>query len=86
MPVRSPQSNGMAEAFVKAFKCDCVSVNPLPDAITVIAQLPTWFGHDNTLHSQKASGYWSPHEFLNRQTETLSCPVLKEPFHVRLRS
>ncbi len=53
MPVRSPQSNGMAEAFVKAFKCDCVSVNPLPDAIIVIVQLPTWFEHDDTRYPQK---------------------------------
>ncbi|MBX4935218.1 IS3 family transposase [Rhizobium bangladeshense] len=69
-PVRSPQSNGMAEAFVKTFKRDYVSVNPLPDAITVIAQLPSWFEHYNTLHPHKALGYRSPREFLNRQTET----------------
>jgi transposase InsO family protein len=43
-PVRSPQSNGngrMAEAFVKTFKRDYVSVDPVPDAETVIAQLPS---------------------------------------------
>jgi putative transposase len=28
-PVRSPQSNGMAEAFVKTIKRDYVSVSPL---------------------------------------------------------
>jgi hypothetical protein len=33
------------EAFVKTFKCDYVSVNPTPDAETVIAQLPLWFEH-----------------------------------------
>lgn len=69
-PVRSPQSNGMAEAFVKTFKRDYVSVNPLPDAKTVITQLPLWFEHYNTLHPHKALGYRSPREFLNRQTET----------------
>ena len=69
-PVRSPQSNGMAEAFVKTFKRDYVSVNPLPDAETVIAQLPSWFEHYNTLHPHKALGYCSPRKFLNRQTET----------------
>lgn len=69
-PVRSPQSNGMAEAFVKTFKRDYVSVNPLPDAMTVIAQLPSWFEHYNTLHPHKALGYCSPREFLNRQTQT----------------
>ena len=39
-PVRSPQSNGMAEAFVKTFKRDYVAVNPTPDAETVMAQVP----------------------------------------------
>jgi putative transposase len=67
-PVRSPQSNGMAEAFVKTFKRDYVSVNSIPDAKTVIAQLPLWFEHYNTLHPHKALGYRSPREFLNRQT------------------
>jgi putative transposase len=68
-PIRSPQSNGMAEAFVKTFKRDYVSVNPIPDAETVIAQLPLWFEHYNTLHPHKALGYQSPREFLNRQTD-----------------
>jgi putative transposase len=68
-PVRSPQSNGMAEAFVKTFKRDYVSVNSIPDAKTVIAQLPLWFEHYNMLHPHKALGYRSPREFLNRQTE-----------------
>ena len=31
-PVKSPQSNGMSEAFVKTLKRDYVRVNPLPDA------------------------------------------------------
>ena len=34
-PIQSPQSNGMAEAFVRTFKRDYVSVNPAPDARTV---------------------------------------------------
>jgi len=45
------------------------SVNPIPDAKTVIAQLPLWFEHYNTLHPHKALGYRSPREFLDRQTE-----------------
>ena len=32
-PVQSPQSNGIAESFVKTFKRDYVRVNPLPDAL-----------------------------------------------------
>lgn len=40
-PVRSPQSNGMAEAFVKTFKRDYVYVHDRPDAQTVLSQLST---------------------------------------------
>jgi putative transposase len=68
-PVRSPQSNGMAEAFVKTFKRDYVAVNPVPDAETVIAQLPLWFEHYNTLHPHNPLAYPSPPEFLNRQSQ-----------------
>ncbi|MGC0055728.1 IS3 family transposase (plasmid) [Brucella pituitosa] len=66
-PVRSPESNGMAEAFVKTFKRDYVSVNPTPDAHTVITSLPLWFEHYNTLHPHKALGYRSPREFIADQ-------------------
>ncbi len=64
-----PSVQRMAEAFVKTFKRDYVSVNPVPDAETVIAQLPSWFEHYNTLQPHNALGYRSPREFLNRQTE-----------------
>ena len=40
-PVESPQSNGMAEAFVRTIKRDYVRVSPRPDAKTVVRQL-TW--------------------------------------------
>ena len=43
-PIESPQSNGMAEAFVRIFKRDYVTFNPKPDAATVIQSLPAWFG------------------------------------------
>lgn len=68
--VRSPQSNGMAEAFVKTFKRDYVSVNPTPDAETVIARLPFWFEHYNNLHPHRALGYQSPREFISSQSQT----------------
>ena len=35
-PVESPESNGMAEAFVKTFKRDYVRVSPIPDAATAV--------------------------------------------------
>lgn len=73
-PVESPQSNGMAEAFVRTFKRDYVRVNPCPDAQTVIRSLPKWFNHYNELHPHKALSYRSPREFIRARdnTETLS--------------
>jgi transposase InsO family protein len=38
-PVKSPESNGMSEAFVKTFKRDYLRVNPLPDARTVLLRI-----------------------------------------------
>ena len=66
-PVQSPQSNGMAEAFVRTFKRDYVSVNPIPDAKTVMLALPEWFDHYNELHPHRALGYRSPREFIAAQ-------------------
>jgi putative transposase len=73
-PVESPQSNGMAEAFVRTFKRDYVRVNPCPDARTVLESLPIWFEHYNELHPHKALGYRSPREFIRARDnrETLS--------------
>ncbi len=53
----------MAEAFVKTIKRDYVRVSPLPDARTVISQLPSWFEHYNTVHPHRSLGYRSPREF-----------------------
>jgi putative transposase len=62
--VESPQSNGMAEAFVRTFKRDYVDVNAKPDAVTVMQSLPGWFDHYNELHPHRALGYLSPREFI----------------------
>ena len=59
-PVRSPQSNGMAEAFVRTIKRDYARTSPLPDARSVIELLSAWFEHYNTVHPHKALGYRSP--------------------------
>lgn len=63
-PVESPQSNGMAEAFVRTMKRDYARVNPMPSAEIVMRQLPIWFDHYNQLHPHKALGYRSPREFI----------------------
>ena len=42
-PAYCPESNGMAEAFVKTIKRDDVYVSELTDAHTVMEQLPLWF-------------------------------------------
>ncbi len=63
-PVESPQSNGMAEAFVRTIKRDYARVSPLPNAETVMRQLPTWFEHYNTVHPHRALRYRSPREFI----------------------
>lgn len=62
-PIQSPQSNGMAEAFVKLIKRDYARVNPKPDAASVLRQLDAWFEHYNSVHPHKALGYRSPREF-----------------------
>ena len=62
-PIESPQSNGMAEAFVKTFKRDYAQVHPRPDAATVMRLLDAWFDHYNSVHPHKALGYRSPREF-----------------------
>ena len=53
-PIESPQSNGMAEAFVRTIKRDYVRVSPCPDAKTVMHQLSAWINHYNEVHPHKA--------------------------------
>jgi len=68
-PIESPQSNGMAEAFVKTFKRDYARVSAKPDAASVLRQLDSWFEHYNTTHPHKALGYCSPREFRKQIVE-----------------
>jgi putative transposase len=49
-PVESPESNGVAEAFVKTFKRDYVRVRPLPNAATAIAAVADWMADYNEIH------------------------------------
>ena len=73
-PVRSPESNGMAEAFVKTFKRDYLCTHWLYDAPSVITHLTQWFEDYNEVAPHKALRMLSPREFI-RATQTVPCPV-----------
>ena len=47
-PIRNPESNGMAESFVKTFKCDYVRCNARPDARTVLGHIDSRFEDYNS--------------------------------------
>jgi putative transposase len=72
-PVESPESNGMAEAFVKTFKRDYVRVSPIPDAATALALIDAWMEDYNTVHPHSRLGYRSPREYILSQP--VACPV-----------
>ncbi|ACA20677.1 Integrase catalytic region [Methylobacterium sp. 4-46] len=65
-PVRSPQSNGIAEAFVKTLKRDYARLAMLPDAETVMRLLPSWFEDYNTVHPHSGLRMLSPREFISQ--------------------
>jgi putative transposase len=64
----SPESNGMAEAFVKTFKRDYVYFGNLQNAQAVLEQLPKWIDdyHNKAPHKalryslqESISGVWT---------------------------
>jgi len=63
-PVRSPQSNGISEAFGKTLRRDYARLTILPDAEAVMRLLPTWFEDYNTVHPHSGLRMLSPREFL----------------------
>ena len=62
-PVRSPQSNGMAESFVKTMKHNYVAYMDKADVPTALSRLAIAFEHYNERHPHKALKYRSPREF-----------------------
>lgn len=62
-PACSPQSNGMAESFVKTMKRDYIAHMPKPDAATALQNLAIAFEHYNEYHPHSALKYRSPREF-----------------------
>jgi putative transposase len=61
---RSPESNGMAEAFVKTFKRDYVTFGNLASAQAVLEQLPKWFEDYNEKAPHKGLKMLSPRQYL----------------------
>ena len=80
-PVESPQSNGMAEAFVRTMKRDYARVSQLPDAAAVIQQLPTWFEHYNTVHPIELSGIVHRVSSSHRTQTRRTCPIFEGQQH-----
>lgn len=68
-PVRSPESNGMSEAFVKTFKRDYVRVNSLPDAQSALRQIDGWFEDYNENHPHSGLKMRSPRQFIRAQAQ-----------------
>lgn len=62
-PVRSPESNGMSEAFVKTLKRDYAQNVILIDAATVLDLLTGWFDDYNESHPHSGLRFLSPREF-----------------------
>lgn len=74
-PVRSPESNGMAEGFVKTFKRDYVHVNRLDNARVVMEQLPGWIRDYNEIAPHKGLKLMSPTEYRKSLAASAECPV-----------
>ncbi|HHK9347057.1 TPA: IS3 family transposase [Escherichia coli] len=65
--VRSPESNGIAESFVKTIKRDYISIMPKPDGLTAAKNLTEAFEHYNEWHPHSTLGYRSPREYLRQR-------------------
>jgi putative transposase len=74
-PVESPESNGIAEAFVKMFKRDYVRVNPIPNAEAALAAIPFWMDDHNDVHPHSRLGYRAPREYIRVMSQPAACPV-----------
>jgi putative transposase len=69
-PVASPESNGMAEAFVNTLRRDYVDGADLESAVRVLEQVPGWIADYNENAPHSALGYRSPVAY-RREMDTL---------------
>lgn len=68
-PVASPESNGMAEAFVNTLRRDYLDGADRSSARALIAQLPAWLADYNHRAPHSGLGYRSPVEFRTLKAE-----------------
>ena len=73
-PAYSPQSNGMAEAFINTLRRDDIASADLASAQVVLEQIPGWFADYNTTAPHSALGFKSPIGF---QTDRDQCDRAK---------
>src|SRR5262245_60383152 len=61
--LRSPESNGIAEAFAKTLKRDYTNVTLLPDAPTILRLVASWIDDYKTCHPHSGLRMLLPQEF-----------------------
>ena len=66
-PVRSPESNGISEAFHHTIRRDYEAGADLSSAEIVIAQVPRWVADYNHFAPHSALGMRSPIEYRRRR-------------------
>jgi len=74
-PIRSPELNGMAEAFVKTFKRDYVYGNHGPDAQSGPEQLPGGLDDYNEYHPHMGLNVKSPRQHRRAVAKLEECPI-----------
>lgn len=72
-PVASPESNGMAEAFVNTLRRDYIDGADVSTAARVLGQIPGWIADYNTFAPHSSLGMRTPAEYrraLKTETDT----------------
>ena len=69
-PLKSPQSNGISEAFVNTLKRDYVRVTPIPNAAIAMQAVASWFEDYNENHPHSGLKMRSPREVRSAQIAT----------------
>jgi putative transposase len=68
-PAASPESNGMAEAFVRTLRRDYLMEADLRSATAVLHHLAGWIADYNTTRPHSALGYVSPTRYREQMTK-----------------